>query len=253
MNITRRTALVAGAATLALPRMAHALTPSPFLRVFDGSAVMRRIAPDPTQDTPDPTQEWLIPIPTQPLPGTRFEDFTVTPVNGISVSSVEEAEDRLLDLTPEPCVIARFPCPKPTRFFCGDGLMPLPIAINRSSNLICMRTRMARPNIALVSPDALDILADNDYFGGGGTFYPMSKQIIGRWTHVGRLHYDLEVFVGDHPRLKDQVILTLAHEDNHAALIRSEAGLHLVVDPPQAKLGLSQDFFNNVGFERIAL
>jgi hypothetical protein len=249
MNITRRIALVAGAASIALPRMAHALTPSPFLRVFEGSAVMRRIAPAPWQ-----SQVWNCrPLPSrleQP-PETCFENFTVTPVDGIRVTSVEEAEDRLLDLIPEPGVVAYFPCPKPMNFFCGDGMVSLPIAINCNSNLICVRTRMARPNIALVSPDALDILSDSDYFGGGGTFYPVPKQTIGRWTHVGRLLYDLEIFVGDHPMLKDQVILMLANEDNHAAVIRSDAGLHLVIDPPEAKLGLSQDFFNNVGFERI--
>jgi hypothetical protein len=79
-----------------------------------------------------------------------------------------------------------------------------------------------------------------------GAFQLVSEQPLGRWQRVGLIN-TMWVFVGEHLS-DDQVFVVATKGDDHALLIQSAEGLHLVTElGEQAGSPVSIDFFHNVG------
>jgi hypothetical protein len=149
MKITRRQAMIGTAVGMTLPVVSCAkpLSPSPLLNVFADNAALTRIDFFKVHESPtmpplhyDDHQGhaiWFSQV--EKFYAERSVTFPVTSADGVSVNSVEDAEDILLKNLPEPCSTS-YPQIGPTPTYVGDWCPFLAIVLNRSANLIQART-----------------------------------------------------------------------------------------------------------------
>jgi hypothetical protein len=250
MHITRRQALIGAAAGIALPLGATArpISRSPLLTMFADTASMTRI--DFMQIHEPPPHP---PLFYDPLGHVYWMDqlyrfyadhattIAVSSADGVSVRSVEQAEDILLRGLPVHTATC-YPQIGPPPTFVGEEAVPLAILLNQCRGLIHARTRLVYGDTILLSAKALARINPVD------GFQPiLPEQRRGRWREVGRLNNTMRVFVGDH-LADDQVFVAATKDDNHALLIQSASGLHLVTNPgDRAGLPNSLDYFDSVG------
>lgn len=255
MKITRRQAMIGAAAvgmTLPVVSSARPISPSPLLKVFADNASLTRIDffkvhENPTMpplhyDDQQGYAPWFSQV--EKFYADRSVTFPVTCADGVSVNSVEEAEDILLRNLPEPCSTS-YPQIGPPPTYVGDYTPLLAIILNRSANLIQARTRLVGGDTVLLSCKSLQRLVEQSDLIGA--FQLVSGPTLGRWQRVGLINNTMWVFVGEHLS-DDQVFVVATKGDNHALLIQSTEGLHLVTDQGErAGSPVSMDFFINVG------
>lgn len=172
---------------------------SPLFHGFGEKTKAFRVAYAPTVDISDalnPLEEiktFSTAGPLQGKPGNRLkiieQDATFDDCQAIS--SVEEAEDLLMNIPP--IVELTFAETSDTNFIGYEMWHPLslPLHINRAANLIAARTRRGPGQVCLMNSVTYDRLVASD------RVEEVAEETVGRWTKKALVNKSVFVYVGD--------------------------------------------------------